>query len=360
MPNLWDEFLPTPGALGLWFFDPAITQVGPNARAINGDFYTYVAGTAATALNTGTDDIFKSIDGGRTWTVSAVPGYYAGGPVVDMVCSSMSEDVIYLTDGNYVYRSINGGVTFTLVAAEDLETKLEGVCGITVTGLPITSIDVAYDGSGQPMVFIGTKAAGKMDALGNPIVGSVYWIADQTFSAMWTDLQLRCFGCCPETITGEDTGTDTAANIGPFTGTSLTYLPIYPGSITIADDAGPPAEETFTDTDGDGVLTGDNGGFGTIDYATGAWSVTYGAAATGGDNILATYDTSFACFDVYAVAGAPGFETLSKAYAVVTAPLTSITFPLNTASVVEIRAGDGDGLTNGATITITDEGGLIG
>lgn len=337
MPNLWDEFQPTAGAQGLWFFDPDITQVGPNARAINGDFYTYVAGAASTGVgatpnNPGDHDIFKSIDDGRTWTVSAVPFYYGGGAVVDMVCSSMSEDVIYLTDGNYVYRSINGGVTFTLVAAEDLETELMGVCGIAVIDFPITSIDVAYDGSGQPMVFIGTKATGKTDALGNPIVGSVYWIADQTFSAMWTDLEVRCFGCCPTALTEWVAVGD--GTIGPFT-TTLLYAPVYPTSLSVTDGT-----ETFTDADGDGILTGSAGGTGTINYTTGALSVTFNVLVAAPTDILATYKGAARCYDVYAVAGAPGFENISKAYAVVTGPLTQITFTTGTAGVVEVTAGD--------------------
>ncbi len=342
LPNLWDDFQPTQSALGLWFFDPNIEQVGPNARAINGDFYTYVnnAGGSgiweATPNNpfpvSGPHDIFKSVDDGRTWTVSAVPNYYTGGAVVDMVCSSLSEDVIYLTDGNYVYRSINGGVTFTLVAAEDLETKLMGVCGITVIDEPITSIDVAYDGSGQPMVFIGTKATGKTDALGNPIVGSVYWIADQTFSAMWTDLEVRCFGCCPTALTEWIAVGD--GTTGPFT-TTLLYAPVYPTSLSVTDGT-----ETFTDADGDGILTGSAGGTGTINYTTGALSVTFNALVAAPIDILATYKGAARCYDVYAVAGAPGFENINKAYAVVTGPLTQITFTTGTVATVEVTAGD--------------------
>ena len=267
-PNMWQGFPPTEGSMGFWFFDPEITQLGPNARAINGDFYTYVegaddwTGAGATPLNPGNNDIFKSTTDGRTWTVSQVPNYYyntrtmsAAGPVVDMVCSSLSEDVLYLTDGNYVYRSINGGISFSMVAPEDLETKLEGLCGDPVDGRPITSIDLTYDGAGTPIVFIGTRDVGKTTPApdNDPIVGSVYWIADQTFSAMWTDLQLRCYGCC------------------------ATEWP-------------------------DG-------------------------------------DTGEACFDVYAVAAAPGFDVLAKAYAVVSHELTEINFTA-VGEVVQIRAGD--------------------
>jgi hypothetical protein len=205
LPNMWTGFDPQPGVMGLWYFDPAITQVGPIAQAINGDIYAHVAGATANG-----HDIFKSTDGGRTWSVSAVPLYYAdpytgvGGEVVDMVCSSKSEDVIYLTDGNYVYKSINGGVSFTLVAQADLENNLEGACGDQITGMPITCIDVGYDGAGKPIVLIGTRGVDETDAAGNIITGSVYYIADETFSAMWTDLDLACYGCCQNVVDPTD------------------------------------------------------------------------------------------------------------------------------------------------------------
>jgi hypothetical protein len=253
LPNMWTGFAPQPGLLGLWFFDPAITQVGPIAQAINGDIYAHVAGATANG-----NDIFKSTNGGRTWSVSAVPAYYTGGAVVDMVCSSKSEDVLYLTDGNYVYKSINGATTFTLVAAADLEYQLMGACGTPITGLPITCIDVGYDSAGKPIVLIGTRyVTPHVGPDANPAVGSVYYIADETFSATWTNLQLGCYPCC-------------------------------------------------------------------------GWA---GGSAAG-------------CYDVYSVAAAPGFDSVSKVYAVITAPLTSITFTVNTAAQVEIRAGD-----QGATFT---------
>jgi hypothetical protein len=271
-PNGWEGFSPQEGALGLWFFSHTITKVGPTARAINGDIYAYVANASsptgpATPLNPGGHDIFKSTDGGRTWSVSAVPKYYynsnteaAAGAVVDMVCSSKSEDVIYLTDGNYVYKSINGGISFTLVAASDLEFQLRGACGTAITGEPITCIDVGYDGAGKPIVVIGTRyVSGHVDPDGRPAVGSVYYIADETFSATWTNLQLGCFDCC---------------------------------------------EWADTPSSADG------------------------------------------CYDVYSVAAAPGFDSVSKVYAVISAPLTSITFPTGyspyaaTFPTVEIRAGD--------------------
>jgi hypothetical protein len=245
LPNMWKGFAPTEGLAGLWFFDSDINQVGPIAQAINGDIYAYVSNVNGA----GSHDIFKSTNNGRTWSVSTVPAYYTGGAVVDMVCSSKSEDVLYLTDGNYVYKSINGGVSFTLVAQSDLEYQLMSACGLTITGLPITCIDVGYDGAGKPIVLIGTRNVGNTGPDANPAVGSIYYIADETFSATWTNLNLGCYPCCAPT-----------SGVG--------------------------------------------------------------------------------CYDVYSVAAAPGFDSVSKVYAVITGPLSSITFTAATAATVEVMAGD--------------------
>ena len=147
--------------------------------------------------------LFKSVDGGHSWATSISPYKYAGGPVVDMVCSSLYEDVLYVTDGNYVYKSVDGGTSFAPVAAASLEYALEGKCGIPITDNPITCIDVGYDGNDSPVVFIGTKNVYHLydtsHPMGTPahiVVGSVYFIADESFPAEWHDLQLRCYGCC--------------------------------------------------------------------------------------------------------------------------------------------------------------------
>lgn len=83
-----------------------------------------------------------------------------------------------------------------------------------------------------------------------------------------------------------------------FTG-SLSPLPTT-NNITVQStiNAGATLTETFVD-DGDGVLTGSNGGTGTIDYATGAVSVTFGTnapanltpAAIQYNSVILTYDS---------------------------------------------------------------------
>lgn len=68
-----------------------------------------------------------------------------------------------------------------------------------------------------------------------------------------------------------------------FAGT-LAHFPLRISDIAITDGV-----EIFTDADGDGVLTGAAGGTGTINYGTGAYSVTFHTAPGAAVNVLATY-----------------------------------------------------------------------
>jgi hypothetical protein len=173
----------------------------------NGVAATYSAGETeypvvnACSVVSPAGTIYKSADGGHSWTTSVAPGKYAGGPVIDMVCSEENAEVLYVTDGNYVYKSKDGANNFSIIAQANLEYNLEGDCGIPITDLPITSIDVGYNGADEAIVFIGTRYVGHTYASGHPlfpnwIVGSVYWINEDTYPAEWDDLQLFCYGCC--------------------------------------------------------------------------------------------------------------------------------------------------------------------
>ena len=66
-----------------------------------------------------------------------------------------------------------------------------------------------------------------------------------------------------------------------FTGT-LVSSPLVPGTVIFADNL-----ESFTD-EGNGVLSGTQGGAGTIDYTTGVYSVTFASAPAAGIAINAT------------------------------------------------------------------------
>jgi len=218
--NEWYKFdYPAAGSAGDWFRqgtgEEKIDALGPIAEAINGDLYVYVQ-----LGNGGTHHIFKSTDGGRSWEATGYedvdvcetsPDVYSHpGKVIDMVCSSIDEDVLYVTDGDYVYKSDDGGDTFDFVARDSLETALGGACGcclsrcIYTDGVAvITSIDVTYDEDDNPFVFIGTRAHGVnttdgcadcADPAPKDVPGDVYYIGEGGFPANWTSLNLSCYG----------------------------------------------------------------------------------------------------------------------------------------------------------------------
>ena len=200
--NEWTSYVRTAGSASDWFIQGSTGErigfIGPIAQSpIDGDLYAYVGYDADTP-----DDLFKSEDGGRTWatSTSTTKSYHlvSGEPIVDMVCSSMDEDVLYVTDGNYVYKSVDGGETFALLAQASLETALAGDCGCTVDWCPITSIDVGYDANDNPLVFIGVTET--YDPLGTDPCQhdgppSVLFLAEAVYPVKWNDLILNCYSC---------------------------------------------------------------------------------------------------------------------------------------------------------------------
>jgi photosystem II stability/assembly factor-like uncharacterized protein len=211
--NQWYTFdYPKAGSAGDWFIQGTTTaekidEVREITQAINGDLYAYVQLGASH-----TNQIFKSTDGGHTWAetnysaTTADGGVGNGttggsGPVFDMVCSTIDENVVYVTDGCYVYKTDDGGDTWSFVAQDSLETALTGACGCAVCGKTspswrvITSLDVTYDADGNPFVFIGTRAhTATCDGTPTSFPGSVYYIAEAGYPANWTDLSLSCYG----------------------------------------------------------------------------------------------------------------------------------------------------------------------
>lgn len=97
-----------------------------------------------------------------------------------------------------------------------------------------------------------------------------------------------------ESVTGEALTTDPA-----FDGVETAFLlvganglnitPVVAGTLVVTTTGGGGNDEEFTDN-GDGTLTGDDGGSGTIDYDTGEITLTYNVAPTGGDTATAAYD----------------------------------------------------------------------
>jgi len=102
-------------------------------------------------------------------------------------------------------------------------------------------------------------------------------------------------------VIGTGDGTTVAFNF------NLTKDPQVPGTIVITDTV-----ETFSDN-GNGTLTGDVGGSGSVNYSTGVGSVTFNTAPTNGQSITANYNyskyTPEAHKDTHKEGGGDAFET---------------------------------------------------
>jgi len=238
-PQEWTGFVADRGADSGWFLQGSwtdnehINKVGPIAEAINGDLYAYVE---LRPYADDTDDhIFKSTDGARSWADTGYTDVEVWDAddhpdrVRDMVCSSIDEDIVYATDGGYVYKTTDGGDTWDFVARDSLETVIGGDCGCDIGGdnecaqssalgdPPITSIDVVYNDDDNPFVYIGTRAhdvyeAGDCsDCISGAhwdYPGDVFYIGEAGYPANWTSLNLACFrgggysalavGCAPD------------------------------------------------------------------------------------------------------------------------------------------------------------------
>ena len=215
--NEWYKYgYPKAGSAGDWFRQGTnaagelidgvseITQAIKRPGDLYADLYVYVDTSGG-----GTDHIFKSEDGGRTWAATGYEDVEVCSPdehpdrVFDMAASSIDADVLYVTDGYYVYKTEDGGDTFDFVDRTGLEKALGGDCGCclsdNISWRTITSIDVGYYDD-NPYVFIGTRAhtvtQDTFCVAGNESVypGSIYYIAEDSFSATWTNIDLACYG----------------------------------------------------------------------------------------------------------------------------------------------------------------------
>jgi len=165
----WDKMsFPKAGSDGDYFRDDGITAVGPIAMAIDGSLFAYADGL---------DALFKSEDGGRTWSKTK----YDGDVIWAIVPSSEDADIVYVADENYVYKSTNVSKKFSKVAPTSLDTLI--ATGMAHPG-DITCMDVGYDADLDPFIFIGTEGQAAYD-------GDVYYIDETTYGAEWTALEVK-------------------------------------------------------------------------------------------------------------------------------------------------------------------------
>ncbi len=168
----WSTYdYPDEGADGDYFYDSAITVgPGPVARDIDGYFWIYAN------PDTTTDDLLKSLDTeGRSWEVTEYQTETAGSDIVAIAVSSIDADVVYVADdADDVFKTEDGGDTWT-----DLGFVPGNAAEV------ITSLAVGY-ADDEPHVYVGTMWGTEVDAN----YGEVYYYYDVAFARVWTDLDV--------------------------------------------------------------------------------------------------------------------------------------------------------------------------
>jgi hypothetical protein len=161
---------------------------------------------------------------------------------------------------------------------------------------------------------------------------------------------LTCTIPLGSSVSGENIGTGDGGTT-VFSGTLAD--PVDTGTLSITDTV-----EIFSDNS-DGTLTGDNGGSGTITYATGAWSVTFGAPPANDQAITADYDPVFNFDCDGGLANGNTFEIISQGEDLVQNATPPGSADLTDQAVSTIAVMDNVGFylyldpTGGATFTVT-------
>jgi len=132
--------------------------------------------------------IFKSTNGGRTWTRVNITAYHAqiaanGGIIFDLMTSTVSANELYFTDGAVIYTSKNGGTSWT-----ELSSLYQYAFDNAWANQPvaftnqIVTLDMAVLGSVK-MIFAGTATFGSTDS-----ANGVFLVEETVLNQPWSDL----------------------------------------------------------------------------------------------------------------------------------------------------------------------------
>lgn len=132
------------------------------------------------------------------------------------------------------------------------------------------NVDSVAAGNGVQNQFNGTTQ-------GFPIIIGTYFITDSVQVLQDTGEAL---------VNGVTIAT---GNGGTTYSGTLGAIPVEAGTFTAVGGIGSASPESFADN-GNGTLTGSQGGSGTINYTSGAWTLTFNSAVTTGLLIQATYN----------------------------------------------------------------------
>ena len=272
-------------------------------------------------------EYFFSIDDGATWSpitnwgIVKTPGSVAGSDVANWHygVSDVNGDGSSLVAVTKTYRVATVDTMGMGLAGRDLKWKAVMRSSSTLCSPMVNSIDVDYTATGN-----GELARSAPTLLGNVIYSGNFESPADAWSQMeyrghftsklvydpvevaydgvtenWNGADWMLANVATRKIItpqsnpfpapGENTGHAGDNATTTFSGV-LSNSPIQPGSVSITDGV-----ETFTDS-GEGVLTGDKGGFGTIthfssdpDNPSGSYRVSFGDPPQAGALIVATY-----------------------------------------------------------------------
>ena len=158
--------IPTEGRAGNWALANG-SDAAQLTMAIDGTLYTYVNGVTYT--------LYQSTDEGRSWS-------YIGGvtdAIVAIATAPNDASTIYYATSSSVYKSDDAGSSFSKVADTTLPTLDDNES--------ITCLDVSYDASDDPYLFIATADTDGSD------FGGVYYLPEADSGAEWTDLQVGSY-----------------------------------------------------------------------------------------------------------------------------------------------------------------------
>jgi hypothetical protein len=232
---------------------------------VNGTHSSYTYG-AETVLGNGHPPVVRSGD------VKASNGTY---PMGLLVALDSSEDMVEFEQVSDEDIG-TGEAAATAVADENIEA---GDGSVTEFHGALANADVE-PGSLSLTATVGAAEVTATDDGNGAITGDFSGVIDYT-----TGVYTLVFGTAPDNATNVVADYNHTIPTITFAGTLAKY-PVHPGTVVVTDDS---ASETFSD-DGEGNLTGDGGGSGTIAYSTGAISVTFAAAPAENDDVLASYD----------------------------------------------------------------------
>ena len=135
--------------------------------AIDGILYAYVNGLTYT--------LYESTDAGRSWSYT---GEFTDA-IVDIATAPNDASNIYYATSSNVYKSDDAGSSFSKVADTTLPTLDDNES--------ITCLDVSYDASDDPYVFIATADTDDGD------FGGVYGLPEADSETQWADLQVGSY-----------------------------------------------------------------------------------------------------------------------------------------------------------------------